>query len=218
MPAPAADALLLSLDAGSPLVSVAVGRAGTVVAERSIGIERSSEALLRLIDEALAESGARPRDLGGVIALRGPGSFTGLRVGLATALGLCDALGIPGAAAPTLLALAASAPPDAPVVAAAVNAMRGEWFLERYAAGEPPCSLAPPRIVAAADLDRVEADCVIGFGLPAAPGDGYPPRIAAPPLAPAALRLAWRGALSWESQDLVHPLYLREPATTPAKV
>ncbi len=214
MPAPATDALLVSLDAGSPLVSVAVGRAGRVIAQRSVGIERSSEALLGLIDQALREAGGEARDLGGVIALRGPGSFTGLRVGLATALGLCDALGIPGAAAPTLMALAVAAPRQASIVAAAVNAMRGEWFVERYAAGEPPRSLEPPRILPAAELGRLEADCVIGFGLPA---EHQGLTIAAPPLAPAALELAWRGALSWEVRDLVHPLYLREPATTPAK-
>ena len=76
-----------------------------------MAIERSSAALLGLVDEALAAAGLGPRQLAGVIALRGPGSFTGLRVGLATALGLHESLGIAAGVYPTHLVLAMLAPP-----------------------------------------------------------------------------------------------------------
>lgn len=214
---PAADALLLALDAGSPVVSVALGRSGRVLGQRSTGIERSSEELLAMIDAVLAVAAARPCDLGGVIALRGPGSFTGLRVGLATALGLHDALGIAAAAAPTLRVIATSAPRAPGVIAAAVNAMRGEWFVERFADGEPPPSLGSPEIVAASELSRLAADRLVGFGISRLPRDGGPPALEPPPLAAAALELAWREGLDWDAGQLVEPLYLREPATTPAK-
>src|SRR5690349_11216019 len=94
--------LLLAIDAASPRVSVAVGRGEEVLSERAVEIGRSSGRLMDLIGEVLAEAGARPADLGGVVALRGPGSFTGLRVGLATALGLHQALGVRATALSTL--------------------------------------------------------------------------------------------------------------------
>src|SRR5688500_20042893 len=109
-PPPPAGGALLALDTGSPLVSVAVGRPGEVAAERAVAIERSAAALLAPVDEALAAAGLAPRQLAGVIALRGPGSFTGLRVGLATALGLREAVGIAAGVYPTQLVLDTLAP------------------------------------------------------------------------------------------------------------
>ncbi len=97
------------MDTASPTVSVAVGRGGEALAVRSVELRRSSEALLRLVDEALEEAGAGLRDLDGILALRGPGSFTGLRVGLATAFGLHQALGTPATAVPTLEVLVSAA-------------------------------------------------------------------------------------------------------------
>jgi len=120
------------MDTASPTVSVAVGRGGTCLAARSVELRRSSEALLRLVDEALEEAGLTLRDLDGIVALRGPGSFTGLRVGLATALGLHQALGTPATAVPTLEVLAVAARAVHPEidgsVAAVVDALRGQWF------------------------------------------------------------------------------------------
>ena len=104
MPSP-----LLALDTGSPLVSVALARDGAVVASRSIEQERSSVRLLEMVQEVLTEAGIGVRDLGGIAVLRGPGSFTGLRIGLATVLGLHQALGVPATAIPSLPVLAASA-------------------------------------------------------------------------------------------------------------
>ena len=126
--------LLLALDTGSPQVSVALGRDGQVLAERSVEIDRSSGRLVEMIGEVLAEAGARPRDLGGVLALQGPGSFTGLRIGLATALGLHQALGVPATAIPTLRVLAAR---EEGTIVAAVDALRGEWSAQAFRAGEP---------------------------------------------------------------------------------
>jgi tRNA threonylcarbamoyl adenosine modification protein YeaZ len=98
---------VLGLDTGSPLVSVAVTCGDRVLAERATELRRSSERLVGLIDDVLTAAGVSPGALHGVVALRGPGSFTGLRVGLATALGLSQGLGCLAAAPPTLLVLAA---------------------------------------------------------------------------------------------------------------
>src|SRR5260370_5293507 len=75
LPPAIGDGLVLALDAGSPLVSVAVGRGGDTQAARAVPQQRSSTQLLALVAEALAELGARPADLAGVVALAGPRRF-----------------------------------------------------------------------------------------------------------------------------------------------
>ena len=88
--------------------------------------ERTSRAvtLLEDIDALLRQGGAHPRDLGALVVGVGPGSFTGVRIGLAAARGLAFALDLQGAGVSTLDALAAGAPGAVPVV----DARRSEVF------------------------------------------------------------------------------------------
>ncbi|MEM8933528.1 MAG: tRNA (adenosine(37)-N6)-threonylcarbamoyltransferase complex dimerization subunit type 1 TsaB, partial [Acidobacteriota bacterium] len=136
------DAPILALDTASPVVSLALGSAGRVLASRTIELRQSSERLLRQIDEVLTETGWHLGDLRGLVVLQGPGSFTGLRVGLGTALGLHQALGLPATALPTLDILARSAKAevsDGDTVTAVVDALRGEWMARTFVfeGGEP---------------------------------------------------------------------------------
>ncbi|HEY4593660.1 MAG TPA: tRNA (adenosine(37)-N6)-threonylcarbamoyltransferase complex dimerization subunit type 1 TsaB, partial [Thermoanaerobaculia bacterium] len=131
---------LLALDTGSPLVSVALARDGAVVAARSVEQERSSTRLLEMVQEVLDEAGIGIGDLGALAVLRGPGSFTGLRIGLATALGLHQALGIPATALPSLQVLALAAALSGTTggrVIAAVDALRGDWSAQAFVEGRP---------------------------------------------------------------------------------
>lgn len=218
---------VLALDTGSPTVSVAAGPPGAPVAERSIEIRRSSERLLALVDECLGEAGVGIAELSGVVALRGPGSFTGLRVGLATALGFHQALGLPAAAVPTLevLALHGARTVGPGRIAAAVDALRGEWFVQLFDAAPdaPPTPRGEARILGAAELAALGADAVAGFGAgrlahdPAwtgAGGTGAVRLLDAASLAPDALRLAALRPPAWDASELIHPLYLRPPAVT----
>jgi tRNA threonylcarbamoyl adenosine modification protein YeaZ len=88
--------------------------------------ERTSRAvtLLEDVDALLRQGGAHPRDLGALVVGIGPGSFTGVRIGLAAARGLALALDLPGAGVSTLDALAAGAQGATPVV----DAKRREVF------------------------------------------------------------------------------------------
>src|SRR5436853_6252398 len=136
----------LALDTGSPLVSVALARGGAVVAARSVAIERSSARLLEMIREVLEEAGIEIAEVGGIAVLRGPGSFTGVRIGLATVLGFHQALGLPVATPTSFEALAAAAPtdekPQSPaVVVAAGDALRGGWSAQGVAPGAVPRAL-----------------------------------------------------------------------------
>ncbi len=86
------------------------------------------------IDALLREHGLVPRDLDLVAVDVGPGSYTGLRVGIAAAKGLCLALGRPAAAVASVDALA-SPVADRPLVAAAIDAKWGQIYGALYARG-----------------------------------------------------------------------------------
>lgn len=221
---PAADSPFLVLDAASPRVSVALGRGGAVAASRDEPLERSSRRLLEMIDEVLREAGLAPAGLGGIVALRGPGSFTGLRVGLATALGLHQALGIPATALPTLEVLASLAPPEAGPAVGAVDALRGEWAIQVWPAGGPMAGmpLSGLQIVPAAALAGLAPCALAGFGVTAlAESLGSPAGllpVEAGPLAPAVIALLaqadWPGRPAWDPALLTSPIYGRPPAVT----
>lgn len=91
-----------------------------------------SERLLPAIDHLLSDAGWRPHDLAGLAVAVGPGSFTGLRIGLSTVKGLALALGVPVAAVPTLDALAARLPFAALPVCPVLAARKGEVYCSLY--------------------------------------------------------------------------------------
>jgi tRNA threonylcarbamoyladenosine biosynthesis protein TsaB len=104
--------LTLAFDTATSVATAALVRDGEVLGERASRAVR----VLEDADELLREAGVKPSELGGVVVGTGPGSFTGLRMGLAAARGLAFALGVPVAGVSTLDALAAGAPGALPVV------------------------------------------------------------------------------------------------------
>ncbi len=122
-------ALLLGIDTCGPAGSVALGRmsGGAVEILGQIELEgRSySATLVAAVDEVLSRHGVGLRELGAIVAVSGPGSFTGVRVGLSAVKGLAEAAGLPVAAVSRLEVLAAKAG----VQAAALDAHRHEAFL-----------------------------------------------------------------------------------------
>jgi tRNA threonylcarbamoyladenosine biosynthesis protein TsaB len=91
-----------------------------------------SERLLPAIDRLMADAGWGPGDLEGLAVAIGPGSFTGLRIGLSAVKGLALALGIPVVGVPTLDALAAALPFAAWPVCPVLDARKGEVYACRY--------------------------------------------------------------------------------------
>lgn len=102
---------ILVFDTATTLAVVGLGRRdGRLLAEATWRAGyRHGEELLARIDGVLAEAGVRLEGLGAIVVGTGPGAFTGLRVGLATAKGLAHGLGIPLVGIPTGLALATAA-------------------------------------------------------------------------------------------------------------
>jgi tRNA threonylcarbamoyladenosine biosynthesis protein TsaB len=91
-----------------------------------------SERLMSAIDRLLTDAGWAPRELQGLAVAVGPGSFTGLRIGLSAVKGLALALGLPIAAVPTLDAMAASLPWAALPVCPVIDARKGEVYTCLY--------------------------------------------------------------------------------------
>jgi tRNA threonylcarbamoyl adenosine modification protein YeaZ len=98
---------ILAIDTSGTNAVVALAEAdGTLLTERRwVAGYRHGEELLTRIDEMLTAAAAPIADLGGIVVGTGPGAFTGLRVGLATAKALARGLGIPVAGVPTSEAL-----------------------------------------------------------------------------------------------------------------
>jgi len=104
--------LTLAFDTATSVATAALVRDGEVLGERA------SRAVLVLEDAAglFRESGADPTELTVIVVGTGPGSFTGLRMGIAAARGLSFALDVPVAGVSTLAALSAGAPGAVPVI------------------------------------------------------------------------------------------------------
>jgi len=99
---------ILLIETATQICSVALAVDGTVVARRESDTPNAHSTCLSVfIDEVLKESHLTSRDLGAVCVSAGPGSYTGLRIGVSTAKGFCYALGIPLLSVPTLLSMAA---------------------------------------------------------------------------------------------------------------
>jgi tRNA threonylcarbamoyladenosine biosynthesis protein TsaB len=190
--------LTLAFDTATDTATSALVDDGEVLGERS----SRAVTLLEDVDALLRQGGAHPRDLGALVVGIGPGSFTGLRIGLAVARGLALALDLQGAGISTLDALAAGAPGATPVV----DARRSEVFT--LVDGQPTV-LAPAGL-------RVEAGAVyVGDGalryralleeagavVPAETDERHRPR--------ARFHAELAGALG--PVDEIEPLYLRVP-------
>jgi tRNA threonylcarbamoyl adenosine modification protein YeaZ len=128
--------LTLAFDTATGVATSALVDAGEVLGERA----SRAQTLLEDVDALLRQGGAHPRDIGALAVGIGPGSFTGLRIGLAAARGLALALGVQGAGVSTLDALAAGAPGALPVV----DARRSEVF---SLVDGVPSAIAPGELV-----------------------------------------------------------------------
>lgn len=146
---------LLAIDTAANLCAACVydagaGELGRFVLDLGKG---HAEHLIGVIDEALQTAGTSYGDLDAIAVSVGPGSFTGVRVGVATARGLALALKVPAIGISTLEALACEARttnPGHPVIAR-IEAGRGQAYVAGFAAsGEP---IAEPVVLSLADAE-----------------------------------------------------------------
>ncbi len=147
---------ILGIETSTAVCSIGVVGPDGRTSERSVVEARiHSEKLLSLVREVCAESGIALQDLGGVAVSLGPGSFTGLRIGLSSAKGLCMALGKPIMGVPTFDAVARAAlaeHPGASAVAILVDARQGDWYRGVY--DRRPGNVTEREAVSVRPLDR----------------------------------------------------------------
>lgn len=124
---------ILAVETSTMMGSVAIMDEGGLIAEYRLNIKAThSERLMRTIDEVLKDSGLRLKDLDGYAVSIGPGSFTGLRIGLSTVKGLAYITKKPIAAIPTLDALAFNIPFSRYQVCPMLDARKMEVYTALY--------------------------------------------------------------------------------------
>jgi tRNA threonylcarbamoyl adenosine modification protein YeaZ len=212
------NVLVLAVDTATPASTAALaevtgdGMRG-IAERRTVDPRAHGELLAPEIAAVLDEAGVRPRDLGAIVAGVGPGPFTGLRVGLATAASMGQALGIPTYGVCSLDALGLAAGPGR--VLAATDARRREVYWSTYADGHrtrDPDVARPADVVA--DVERAVGEGALKysdvFGVPIDERLLYPPGAALVSLAADRIRHGTAG-------ERLTPLYLRRPdAVAPA--
>lgn len=196
--------MLLAFDTATHAVTVAVHHDGRVVSESSaVDALRHGELLAPSIRAALAEAGAEVGDVTRIAVGVGPGPFTGLRVGLVTALTMAAVLRVPAVGVCTLDVIAGAVTWAEPFMVA-TDARRKEVYWARY--DSPTCRVSDPAVNRPADV--AYDGPVAGIG-PTLYPEHFPNPLA--PEFPSAADLA-RLVASESAQLLpLEPLYLRRP-------
>ena len=128
---------ILAMDTATMVSSVAVATKDRVLAELTAETRFThSETLVVNIEEVMRLADVKREELSAVAVSLGPGSFTGLRIGLATAKAISYALSIPLVGVPTLEILAAAFPSPGAVVAPLIDAQKGNAYFALYRSTE----------------------------------------------------------------------------------
>lgn len=127
-------ALILNLETATTNCSVSISKDGKTIAIKEDNDKSYSHAerLHVYIDDVLKEANIKSKDLNGIAVSKGPGSYTGLRIGVSAAKGLCFALDKPLISIPTLDALAHQVEIDDGVIVSMLDARRMEVYSAIY--------------------------------------------------------------------------------------
>jgi tRNA threonylcarbamoyl adenosine modification protein YeaZ len=215
---------VLAIDTALEACSVAVldTESGKVVSESVPMVRGHAEALMPLIDKVMKHAELPFAQLDRIAVTTGPGSFTGLRVGIAAARGIALATGKPAIGLTTLAAYAAPhiAHDDKTAVAVAIDARHQHVYLQVFGPGGR--TVVAPRIASVADAVRASVNGsvrIVGTGA-AMLAAAWPQREAPPGLVDErrAPDIVWVGRLAVAADDSTSepkPLYLRAPDAQP---
>jgi tRNA threonylcarbamoyladenosine biosynthesis protein TsaB len=219
--------ITLAFDCACAALSTAVLTGEKVLAQHFEASATGQATLLApLIQRQLAEAGVTAKDIGLIAITNGPGSFTGIRIGLAMGRGLALALNVPLATCSTFDAVLQNLPPQQDEIILAIDSRREEIFLRQPATGrtwiatpaQAVAFLPPARYVLAGDGVKPlrAAFAAAGRAGEIATEDDRPP--VAAHFAPL---LAAGGVDHWRRENaragMPRPLYLREADVTMPK-
>jgi len=215
--------LILAIESATNQVGCAIGGPdGILASAHTVRPRHHAESLAPQIRFVVGQAGVAMSDIDTIAVDIGPGLFTGLRVGITTAITLAWALGKPIATSTSLQLLAAAVPAGDAEMLAVVDARRGEVFHARYrhSAAGLEC-LTEPAVAVPSDLAGEIASqsglVIVGDGVRAHIGTfaDVGSTIAAPsfdlPSARTLVMLAAAGNVPFVDPSEVTPLYLREP-------
>ena len=211
---------VLGIETSTTSVSVALVEGGQIILERAHNRpKQSAERLLPLIAELLTEAGWQRTSLERLGVAVGPGSFTGLRVGIACAQGLSLGLGVPLVGVASLRAMARAVPASLPGVRCAVlDARRGEVFAAGYAAGPRATPVLEPLALLAssarADLQAQLPAPIVWIGSGLALIGLQPALVAQGTEEPAAGAVGLLAEELEPSENPALPLYIRDAGAT----
>lgn len=224
--------IILGIDTATDSVSVALGDGTRVLAHSEVVSDRQHcEALTPMIDFVCKQAGVSFRELGAVAVDIGPGLFTGMRVGIATAKAISFSLDLPIIGICSLDVLAAAVPRTDSVVIPVIDARRHEVYWAMYRSVEdelrqvhPPC-VGPIAELVIDVLERSQSAQFVGNGAlryrneivealgTSIQGCEFADQRFSRPTAATLVALAHRRAVEerWESAQELSPLYLRPP-------
>lgn len=213
---------ILALDCSTGPCSVALWRDNAIIAlEEENAPSRQSKMLMPMVESVLKSAGLNYADLGLVATTVGPGSFTGIRIGLAAARGIGLAANLPVMGLGTLEVMAFAAQalrPDAAHICVLLNAGKGEVYAQHYSSA----TLAPAGdillVKLSSILTAVMQDAAIACNLDAALTAALAERVVAQVTHPQAgyiAKLAARRRARWDKKDQARPVYIRPPDAKP---
>lgn len=121
---------ILAIECTHQFAGVAASNGKTVVEKGGVAWQKTAEAIVPLVMQAMKGAGLAPGDLDAVAVSAGPGSFTALRIGMSVAKGIAYGAGCPLVPVSTTLAMASAAlgRTDAPHIVPIIPSRPGEWF------------------------------------------------------------------------------------------
>lgn len=208
--------IVVALDTCFNACSVAIGTAGsTVWGERCLMRQGHAEALLPMIEHVMARARIDWGDIDRIAVTHGPGTFTGVRTGLAAARALALARAIPAIGFSSLRAI-----PAAEGTLVAIDAGRGRLFVQAIGTGR--VEITPPQLLSVAEAASRQTSCglpVLGSGVALlhAAGFAIPEQALADPsdAEPDAAQLIELAVAAPLPEGPPRPLYLREPDAKP---
>ncbi len=187
---------ILAFDTATTTAVCALVRDGELLGEA----RAQAKSVLAAAGLLTGDAGLTPRAIDALVVGTGPGSFTSIRIGLATARGLALALGVPAAGVSTLDAYGGGQP--------VIDARRGEVFTEGPLVADPAAlAVAGRRLVGDGAIRYRDLFEAAGAEIPP---DGDPAHL------PSAFRLV-RQAGAFGEADAIQPVYLRDPDAKPSR-